>query len=95
MIVDATQPDIRVSSHTRMASVGGATWLPRRNTITNRVCWYYEPRLLRGVEKAAPWCTADERQNKPLLATTPNTQLSDDLTGGIPCPKCNAHWSLT
>lgn len=93
MIVAEAKPKIRVDATTRM-TLAGADWYPRRNTVTGKVCWYYGPRLVRGVEKASSWCTADEARTQPMCLI-PNALLSTDLAGGIPCPVCDAKRSLT
>lgn len=83
---------IAVDANTRRTSAG-ADWYPRRNIQTGRVCWFYGPRLTRGVELATAWC--DQAQVNIPAALTPNTALSVDLAGGTPCPECDAQWSLT
>lgn len=94
MIVD-TPPQTFTVDATTCRTIAGADYYPRRHIETGRVCWFYGPRLFNGVETAARWCSADALTHLPLLPGPDNSELSEDLTGGIPCPKCNAKWSMT
>jgi len=94
MIVEPMPSLFKVDAATRM-STAGADWYPRRNVETGRVHWFYGPRLFHGDGQSASWCTASTAMQVPLLANIPNAQLSEDLTGGTPCPECTAKWSMT
>lgn len=93
MTVASEPEEITVTASTRHSSAG-ADWFPRRHINTGRVCWFYGPRLRPGVEKASNWCSADPVHHLPY-ALIPIEEISDDLSGGIPCPQCDSKWSLT
>lgn len=70
-------------------TIAGADWYPRRVIATGNVHWFYGPRLRNGVAQAAKWCSTT------LSGGFSQFELSENLTGGTPCPVCAAKWGMT
>lgn len=86
--------DLVTPAYTRVAyrhTAAGADYVPRRHIRTNKIHWFYEPRLRTGVQLAQTLCTGGHHSSALFM---PNSELSEDLNGGEPCEKCDVRWML-